>query len=250
MDTNNFSINDAIKREYDELSKEYTVYGVFLYGSQNYGLSTPESDIDTKAIIVPSFSDLVHRPPVSKVRTFEWGECDVKDIREMMSSYRKQNVNFIETLFTEYSFIGPEYEDLHKELIGRREEIAHFDEKKALDCFNGLMMQSKKRLYKCTDKTWKDISEYGYHRKSLMNIYKFRAMVEKYINGEPYSRVLDNAECIKYRTAVVPEVESIMSGLDKEVSELIKGYTPKPKNEELGEWLDEWIESVISRNLR
>lgn len=44
----------------------YNVLGVFLQGSQNYGLDYEGSDIDTKAIIIPSFDDFVlNRKPIS-----------------------------------------------------------------------------------------------------------------------------------------------------------------------------------------
>ena len=39
--------------------KEENILGIFAYGSQNYNLDTENSDWDTKAIIVPSFRDLV-----------------------------------------------------------------------------------------------------------------------------------------------------------------------------------------------
>ena len=34
------------------------ILGIFLYGSQNYGTSTKDSDIDAKVILIPSFKDL------------------------------------------------------------------------------------------------------------------------------------------------------------------------------------------------
>lgn len=233
------NINEYIKHEYDELSKEYIVYGVFLYGSQNYGLNVPSSDIDTKAIVIPTFSDLVHRKPVSKVRDFACGECDIKDIREMIASYKKQNVNFIETLFTKYFYVNPEFEEMHKELIEKREEIAHFDEHKTLDCFNGLMKQAKKRL----------VREGGYNKKALMNMYKYKAMTEKYINGKDYPTILNNPEFVVYRTKAVENPDERAAFLDKEVMRLIKQYDPKPKNELLGKWLDQWIERVIAHKV-
>ena len=45
-------LNDATK-----LVDEDHLVGIFLCGSQNYNLDTPQSDVDTKAIILPSFSD-------------------------------------------------------------------------------------------------------------------------------------------------------------------------------------------------
>jgi hypothetical protein len=42
------------------------IVGIFLQGSQNYGLDTPLSDVDTKLIVVPSFKDIaMNRKPVS-----------------------------------------------------------------------------------------------------------------------------------------------------------------------------------------
>ena len=37
---------------------EDQIIGVFLYGSQNYGLATENSDVDTKVIIIPTLEDL------------------------------------------------------------------------------------------------------------------------------------------------------------------------------------------------
>lgn len=234
-----------IKSEFDILSKDFNVYGVFLYGSQNYGLSTEESDVDTKAIILPSFHDLVLKQPVSKVMDFEWGECDVKDIREMMKSYKKQNVNFIETLFTDYFYVNPRYQSFHDELLSLREEIAHLDEHRAIDCFNGLLMQSKKRLFQYTEKTAPEILRYGYHRKSLMNICKCYSMLWRYIEGLPYKEVLDCHELINVRDAVIPleDVKSFVESIDGQAREMIKAAykTVKPRNDDLSYWLDEWM---------
>ena len=40
-----------------EQSDRVPLFGA-LYGSQNYGLATPESDVDTKVWLMPSFHDL------------------------------------------------------------------------------------------------------------------------------------------------------------------------------------------------
>lgn len=246
------SIKEILKKEYTVLAGCYEVFGVFLYGSQNYGLASDSSDIDTKAIVVPSFSDLVHGKPVSKTVSFEYGECDVKDIREIMNSYKKQNVNFIETLFTEYRFVAPKYEELYREIADRNEMIAHYDEHRALDCFNGLMMQAKKRLLHRTEKTEEEIEKYGYHRKSLMNISKYQKMAEKYISGEDYRTVLYSPECSVYRYEVMPAGEAVglAESLDRKMHEAIESYQPKPVDEELGVWLDNWVEDVIRLYIR
>jgi predicted nucleotidyltransferase len=55
---------------------------IALQGSQNYKLDTEESDIDTKAFVLPSFRDIVlNKKPESYTHEMENLEhCDVKDI--------------------------------------------------------------------------------------------------------------------------------------------------------------------------
>lgn len=71
--------------------------GLFLQGSQNYNLDYEGSDIDTKAIMLPSFSDFVlNAKPLSTTHIMENNEhVDFKDIRLMFDCIKKQNVNFV-----------------------------------------------------------------------------------------------------------------------------------------------------------
>jgi len=60
--------------------KGYNVIYIGLYGSQNYNLDDEESDIDAKAIILPSLHDIIFRKVTSKVVECEKGNIDVKDL--------------------------------------------------------------------------------------------------------------------------------------------------------------------------
>lgn len=62
--------------------------GLFLQGSQNYNLDYEGSDIDTKAIMLPSFSDFVlNAKPLSTTHIMENNEhVDFKDIRTPSST--------------------------------------------------------------------------------------------------------------------------------------------------------------------
>ena len=56
----NDKIQKRITSDYSYVSGlGYTVLGVFLQGSQNYNLAYEGSDIDTKAIVLPSFEDFL-----------------------------------------------------------------------------------------------------------------------------------------------------------------------------------------------
>ena len=58
-----------VQDHYDEARQDFLkdqIVGCFLQGSQNYGLQLPDSDVDTKLIILPSFKDIaLSAKPVS-----------------------------------------------------------------------------------------------------------------------------------------------------------------------------------------
>lgn len=53
-------IKERLKSDYQYLfTLGYRPVGVFIYGAQNYQMDTEKSDIDTKAIVLPRFDDIV-----------------------------------------------------------------------------------------------------------------------------------------------------------------------------------------------
>lgn len=76
-----------------------------LYGSQNLGLSGPESDKDYKIILCPNFSDLYNRHEADKKDLPEKYQNDkehntVVDIRKFFERAVNGNVNAVEMLFS------------------------------------------------------------------------------------------------------------------------------------------------------
>ena len=66
-------------REHYEVAKtlvlEDRIIGVFLYGSQNYNMDGPNSDVDTKCLIVPSFEEIAfNKKAVNYEYHFDNGE--------------------------------------------------------------------------------------------------------------------------------------------------------------------------------
>lgn len=88
--------------------KGYNVIYIGLYGSQNYNLDDEQSDIDVKAIIMPSLHDIIFRKVTSKTIECEKGNIDVKDLLTFYDVIRKGNFSYIESIQTEYS-IGDKY---------------------------------------------------------------------------------------------------------------------------------------------
>lgn len=186
-------INDRIKSDYNFLQNQgYNVLGVFLYGSQNYNLDYFDSDIDTKAIVIPSLEDIVlNVSPVSKTIKLDTDEqIDVKDIRVMFEIFRKQNVNFLEILFTKYNYINPLYKDLFKLMFENREIIARYNNYKFVKCVVGMMCEKRAAMCHPYPKLVEKIKKYGYDGKQLHHIIRCKELLERYISGEPFSSCL------------------------------------------------------------
>jgi len=125
-----------LKERYDFLVQKYGedhILGIFLYGSQNYKLDTPNSDIDTKVIYVPSLWEIsLNKAPISKELHYKDTHIEVKDVRLMCEMWKKQNINFVEILFTDYKIINPKYERQWELFNFYKESIAYYDVNKTI----------------------------------------------------------------------------------------------------------------------
>lgn len=114
--------------------KGYNVIYIGLYGSQNYNLDDDESDIDVKAIIMPSLHDIIFRKVTSKTIECEKGNIDVKDLLTFYDVIKKGNFSYIESIQTQYS-IGDKYiKNLFSQFEVNKKSIlgAMYEKRKAL----------------------------------------------------------------------------------------------------------------------
>ena len=82
--------------------KGYKVIYVALYGSQNYNVDDEKSDIDAKAIVLPTLADIIHRRPISAIIETEYGAIDYKDIITFNDVVSKGNFSYIEAIQSTY----------------------------------------------------------------------------------------------------------------------------------------------------
>lgn len=168
------------------------IVGIFLQGSQNYRLETIYSDVDTKLVVTPTLNDLImNRPAVSTTHIRENNEhIDFKDIRLMLQTFRKQNLNFLEILFTPYSKINPLYETAWKKLLKYREEIAHYNVYANVKAMKGVALEKYHAMEHRYPAKIDIIDKYGYDPKQLHHLLRVEDFLERYINGEPYGCLL------------------------------------------------------------
>lgn len=161
------------------------IVGIFLQGSQNYGLDTPLSDVDTKLIVVPSFKDIaMNRKPVSTthVRANE-EHTDWKDIRLYIQTFRKQNLNFLEILYTEFTIVNPIYEKQWNRLLESREAITHFNPYRSVQSMKGIALEKYHAMEHEYPSKVEILKKYGYDPKQLHHLVRVEDYLSRYIAG-------------------------------------------------------------------
>ena len=194
-------IAQGLIRHIEEFEKCYPNlewFALVIQGSQNYGLDiyTEEykSDIDTKMLVIPSLEDIVYnKKPISTTYILPNNEhTDIKDIRLYFDNFKKQNINFVEILFSNYYIINPKYQDLWNELIKNRENIAHYNYNQTLRCIAGMSMEKKKALCHPYPTIKEKIDKYGYDGKQLHHIIRMNDFIYAYTHNKLYK------ECLTY----------------------------------------------------
>ena len=186
---------DRVMKHYNESLnhfKENEIVGIFLQGSQNYRLDTSNSDVDTKLIVVPSFKDIcLNKKPVSTTHVCANEEhIDFKDVRLYMETFRKQNLNFLEILFTPYYYINPLYEEQWMRLVEHREEIARMNPYRAVKSMKGVAMEKYLALKHPYPSKLDILDKWGYDPKQLHHLIRVKEYLARYIDGESYADCL------------------------------------------------------------
>jgi hypothetical protein len=200
--------NDIMARlhEHYEEAKQYfhedRIVGIFLQGSQNYGLDLPTSDVDTKLIVVPTFKDIaLNRKPVSTTHVRANDEhIDFKDIRLYIETFKKQNLNFLEILFTNYFIVNPLYAEQWDRLVEAREEIAHMNPYRAVKSMKGIALEKFHAMEHPYPTKLDLIEKYGFDGKQVHHLIRVDDYLTRYINGESYS------SCLKPSQKLVPHM--------------------------------------------
>ena len=206
---------------------EDRIVGIFLQGSQNYGLDLPTSDVDTKLIVVPTFQDIaLARKPVSTthIRTND-EHIDFKDIRLYIETFRKQNLNFLEILFTDYFIVNPLYLNQWARLVNHREEIARMNEFRAVKSMKGVAMEKFHAMEHPYPTKLDLIEKYGFDGKQVHHLIRVDDYLTRYIAGEPYKDCLRPSEHLIERMMAYKRHEIPLAEAREEAKEVLAHTT-------------------------
>lgn len=247
------TVMDRVKEHYNEALTyfpEDRIVGIFLQGSQNYGLATPQSDVDTKLIVTPTFKDIaMNRKPVSTthIRANE-EHIDFKDIRLYIQTFRKQNLNFLEILYTDFAIVNPIYEKQWNRLVESREAITHFNPYRSVQTMKGIALEKYHAMEHEYPSKIEVLKKYGYDPKQLHHLVRVEDYLGRYINGESYESCLDpgsmKQELIeikmgKYSLADARSIADKAKAHVEEMAEYAYSIYPNEEDPEVNELLDD-----------
>lgn len=247
------TVMDRVREHYNEALTyfpEDRIVGIFLQGSQNYGLATPQSDVDTKLIVTPTFKDIaMNRKPVSTthIRVNE-EHIDFKDIRLYIQTFRKQNLNFLEILYTDFAIVNPIYEKQWNRLVESREAITHFNPYRSVQSMKGIALEKYHAMEHEYPSKVEVLKKYGYDPKQLHHLVRVEDYLGRYINGESYESCLDpgpmKQELIeikmgKYSLADARSIADKAKAHVEEMAEYAYSIYPNEENLEVNELLDD-----------
>jgi predicted nucleotidyltransferase len=216
-------INTALKEHFEYVKEranldENQYIGIFLYGSQNYGVATENSDIDTKLIYVPTLEQLLNNSDKTKTYELENGEhCELMSISHLVKNFRKQNINFLEILYTPYHLLYANYADIYKDyFVAQRELISHYDIKQAVRSISGQAIHT--------------LTQNPLDGKKVGNGYRLFNFLTQYIKGDNYIYCLTPNKTIRdhvitlKQTTTLPDssmTDSLIKSF-KQLDELVK----------------------------
>ena len=240
------AISARVKEHYDYLvAAGYDVVFTALQGSQNYGLDEYSddycSDVDTKSIILPCLDDFIRaKQPISAVEILENDEhAEVKDIRVMFEMFKKENISYIELLYSDYIVFNPKYEELIKPIFERRDEIATADTAQFLRCIAGMAYEKDKALCHPYPGIIEKIEKYGYDGKQLSHCRRLYYFMQDFAEGKPI------AACYKPsddRKEILMNYKKQLTGAGTPMSVDMAIYFSKTLVEKIKELKDELIE--------
>lgn len=234
------NVMNSVQEHYKDALEHFNsnqIIGIFLQGSQNYGLETPFSDVDTKLITIPTLKELaLNKKPISTTFVRANNEhIDFKDFRLMFQTFKKQNLNFLEVLFTKYEIVNEKYKKYWNIVKENAEDIAHYNIYKTVKAMGGVAMNRYNSMTKETPANRDKIQEFGYEPKQLHHLVRIHEFIEKYLAGEKYANCLkasypDSLKAIKLGVYDLKDAQSLADYTLKAINELYEKYSDQKYN--------------------
>lgn len=257
-------IMSRLREHYEEALQyfpERQIVGLFYQGSGNYGLDTVNSDIDTKLVILPTLKEIaLNKKAVSTTHIRENDEhIDFKDARLMLQTFKKQNVNFLEILFTPYKIIHPDYAEIWNQLIYNAEKIARYNPLQCIKSMRGIALEKYHAMEHRYPSKIEVIDKYFYDPKQLHHLVRVEEFLERYIAGEPFKDCLISQQAKFLKDLKFDDIlnidcarlqaEESLEHIEKLYANACDRFADIKPNEEVEHLLEDVQYQLIERNL-
>lgn len=239
------------------------ILGIFIQGSQNYGLDYVGSDIDTKCIVLPTLEDIcLNRQPVSYTHVCANNEhIDFKDLRKITGDFKKQNINFLEVLFTRYKIVNPDYATLFQPMFDHAEDIARYDNYRFVRATAGMSMEKYHALKLDRPSQHDEIVAYGWATKQLHHCRRLNVFMKRWTAGESFADCLidprgEEMSKIKqhgHDIYTLEQAEIVCEVHDNVTNAIKEEYIATHEhviNESIGNMIDDVVVDVIRTSLK
>lgn len=98
---------EGYKKELE--AQGYFVAGLFLHGSQNYGMDQPGDNVDAYAVVFPGAESFAFDLPMTVKEKMPTGEVTIKDIRLFAAGLLSGHYTMLELLLTPYCMVEWNY---------------------------------------------------------------------------------------------------------------------------------------------
>lgn len=242
-------VRKRLKEHLDEALQNPKIHDWFMIavnGSYNYNMDTPQSDIDSKLLVIPSLEQLVNGKSLNYLHCMSDNSehVEVKDIRHYFATMLKQNINFVETLYAQVWIVNPVYMRLFHYLFEMRDVISGCNPIATIHCIQGTAYQKYKQMLQSSPARAADIENYGFDRKSLHHLVRCVFFGEYYMEGTSYQECLQNNDVPNIRRMImnlktttvlnreyaINIAEDMLNGFDEKVDRYLATIMPFQKD--------------------
>lgn len=166
-------IKNILRTRCEDIKKqigEDRLFGIFVIGKALYGMAEKEEDIKTIAGYIPTEDELYLSAPKYQVCIHKQGsEEDIKtqltDLRCLLEKIEQQDINIMESIFSEYKMINPRYEEEYiKQILDNKEMIFKY--------------KPYNRIYNAINRGYEAIENEDY-----LEACRIRFACQEYVNG-------------------------------------------------------------------
>ena len=242
-------VRKRLKEHLDEALQNPKIHDWFMIavnGSYNYNMDTPQSDIDSKLLVIPSLEQLVSGKSLNYLHCMSDNDehVEVKDIRHYFATMLKQNINFVETLYAQVWIVNPVYMRLFHYLFEMRDVISGCNPIATIHCIQGTAHQKYKQMLQSSPARAAEIENYGFDRKSLHHLVRCVFFGEYYMEGTSYQECLQNNDVPNIRRMImnlktitvlnkewaINIAEDMLDGFDEKVHSYLDTIKPFQKD--------------------